>query len=138
MTDVEYIIVKYADQFYPNGYAPETASVGGTYSARECGIDAMKYADRTEAEHDLILLREFNPTIDYGIVKVETGEVNESKFYKEEKIMQKPRIEYVGFPIHYWLVTYKNISKWFLNLPEAIDYVYANGKIPVYQYIPVE
>lgn len=50
--------------------------------------------------------------------------------------MKKPRIEYVGFPVHYWLVSYRGVSEWFLNLSEAVDYVYANHKVPV--YIPAE
>jgi len=72
MTDVEYmyIIVKYADQFFPEGYAPEIASVGGTFSARECGIDEMKYSDKNLAETHLAILQGFNPTVGYGIVKV--------------------------------------------------------------------
>lgn len=68
MTD-RYIIVKYAEQYFPDGYAPDAYSVGGTYSAKECGIEAMYYSVRTEAEKDLKILREFNPTVGYGIVK---------------------------------------------------------------------
>lgn len=70
MSDVRFIIVKYAEDYYPSGFAPEVASVGGTYSAAQCGINTEVYTDKVEAERDLLRLRDFNPTVGYGIVRV--------------------------------------------------------------------
>ena len=66
-----WIIVKYAEHYYPNGKAPSDASVFGSYSAKECGVEQQSYASPIEADFDLRKLREFNPSVDYGLVEVD-------------------------------------------------------------------
>lgn len=67
----KFIIVKYAKTNWKGGQAPLSCSVYGTYSATECGIEKKYYSSQEEASSDLKKLREFNPVVDYGIVKLE-------------------------------------------------------------------
>lgn len=69
-----YIIVKYAEEYWPDGKAPLEASVAGSYSARACGIVQATYDTRKEAEPDLVKLKNFNPAVFYGIVELEAAQ----------------------------------------------------------------
>lgn len=66
---MEYIIVKYADEYYPNGVAPFDQNVSMTFSARECGVEKESYPTPELAAIDYEKLKEFNPTANYGIVR---------------------------------------------------------------------
>lgn len=68
---MRWIIVKYAEDFYPAGKAPISASVYGSYSARECGVTQETYTSPIEADFDLGKLKEFNPSVGYGLVEVD-------------------------------------------------------------------
>ena len=68
---MSWIITKYADTNFPSGKAPIGWSVLGSYTARECGIVNETYASPIEAADDLAKLREFNPSVGYGLVEVD-------------------------------------------------------------------
>jgi len=71
MSQPRYIIVKYASYLYPQGVAPLTAAAHpDTFTARECGVTAEHYPSVEAAQTDLEKMRKFNPSVDYGIVKV--------------------------------------------------------------------
>lgn len=71
-----YIIVKYATYHHPGGEATVEYSVHGSYTARQCGVDKQIYDSEDDAQSDLEKLSDFNPTVDYGIVRlIEYGEV---------------------------------------------------------------
>lgn len=65
----KWIIVKYADQFFPDGKAPLDQSIFGTHTAIQQDINKPFFEDRAEAEEALKLAQEFNPGVGYGIVE---------------------------------------------------------------------
>jgi hypothetical protein len=62
-----YIIVKYAELNFPDGKAPLSWSETRSYTARQCGIQRDSFPTKKEAEAALALMREFNPSVGYGI-----------------------------------------------------------------------
>ena len=64
-----YIIAKYAEDYYPNGKAPAGASIKGTFTAKECGVETDVYASIEAAQADLERVVEFNPSVGYGILE---------------------------------------------------------------------
>ena len=69
----KYIIVKYANELYPNGKAPKTMAVHpDTHSAEKCGITKKHFDSIEEAKVALHKLQEFNPAVSYGICKIMT------------------------------------------------------------------
>lgn len=71
-----YIIVKYATYFHPKGEAVIEHSAYCSYTARQCGVTKQVYDSEEEAQPDLEKMADFNPTVDYGIVRlIEYGEV---------------------------------------------------------------
>lgn len=64
-----YIIVKYAELWYPDGKAHVQNSIFRTYSANEVGVEQSTYKTKEEAASDLAKLIEFNPMVGYGIVE---------------------------------------------------------------------
>lgn len=66
---MSWIIVKYAEMLYPEKIAPKSMGIGDSFSARMCKINRLEYASKTDAENDLDLLNNFNPTANYGIVE---------------------------------------------------------------------
>lgn len=65
----KYIIVKYAEEFWPKKKAPYSCHILGSYSAQEIGGVKEYYLSKKEAEPDLKKLQELNPTVGYGIVE---------------------------------------------------------------------
>ena len=66
-----FIIVKYAEDHFPDGYPVHISnSVFGTYSANKCGVEKEVYISKEEAEHDLTILQDYNPAVGYGIVEL--------------------------------------------------------------------
>jgi len=64
------IIVKYAEDIFPNGKAPLSAAVHpDSYSAKHCGITEDYFLDEEPALAALEKLRQFNGTVNYGIVE---------------------------------------------------------------------
>lgn len=65
----KFIIVKYANQVEGDG-APISESVYGTYTANEVGVEQEIYSSIEEAQDDLAKLKEYNPTVGYGVVRL--------------------------------------------------------------------
>jgi len=70
MSAERFIIVKYAETYFPDGKAPIEYSVAGSYCARTLGIKHEVYSSKEDARKDLEALQELNPAVSYGIVAV--------------------------------------------------------------------
>jgi len=70
---IKYIIVKYADDYYPGGKANISDSVYGTHTANKVGIQKEVYNSKEEAMPDLRKLQEVNPSVGYKILQFGFG-----------------------------------------------------------------
>ncbi len=67
----KYIIVKYADDDYPGGFAPFDAAVHpDSYTAKQCGITDGFFTNKEVAKEALIKMEEVNPGVGYGVVEL--------------------------------------------------------------------
>jgi len=69
-----YIIVKYAEDYFPDGKAHVLNSVVNTHTAKQCDVDTVVYKTKVAAKPDLDRLIDFNPSVGYGIVEAEGAE----------------------------------------------------------------
>jgi hypothetical protein len=66
----KYIIVKYAEELFPDGKASiEMAVHPISYTAQQCNVAECFFITEKEAEKALKRLQEANPTVGYGIVE---------------------------------------------------------------------
>ena len=78
MTKERYIIVKYFQEHLAEGFTklPIQHSVTpDTYTAEACGITEKYFEDMESAEKALHKMKGFNPSVDYGIMPLQS-EIN--------------------------------------------------------------